>query len=179
MSPARSSIRSFPRPESALGRLFRRLRPSRALRGSTSVSTSVSTPATASTGDSQVLFRCNICGRSNSAALAALQREQPSCAQCGSTVRARAMVHLLTSELLGYSVALPDMPPRVDLCGIGLSDAEAYARPLARKFAYTNTYFHAEPMLDIANVALEKCACFDFILASDVFTCEDDADRLF
>jgi SAM-dependent methyltransferase len=129
----------------------------------------VSTSATISTGDPQVAFRCNICGLSNSAALAALQREQPSCAQCGSTVRARAMVHLLTSELLGRSVALPDMPPRIDLCGIGLSDAEAYALPLARKFTYTNTYFHAEPVLDIANVASEKCACYDFIIASDVF----------
>jgi SAM-dependent methyltransferase len=129
----------------------------------------VSTSATVSTADPQVFFRCNICGRSNSTALAALQREQPSCAQCGSTVRARAMVHLLTSELLGHGVALADLPSRVDLCGIGLSDAEAYALPLARKFAYTNTYFHAEPMLDIANVAPEKCACYDFIIASDVF----------
>ena len=103
-----------------------------------------------------------MCGRSNSTALAALQRKRPSCAQCGSTVRARAMVHLLTSELLGHGVALPDLPSRVDLCGIGLSDAEAYALPLARKFAYTNTYFHAEPLLDIANVAPEKCACYDF-----------------
>jgi len=133
----------------------------RALQGTTS--------ATASTGDPQVFFRCNICGSSNSAALAALQREKPSCAQCGSTVRTRAMVHLLTSELVGHSVALPDLPQRVDFCGIGLSDAEAYAEPLARKFAYTNTYFHAEPMLDIANVALEKAACYDFIIASDVF----------
>jgi SAM-dependent methyltransferase len=123
----------------------------------------------ASTGEETVAFRCNLCGTSNRVAPAALQREVPSCARCGSTVRARAMVHLLTSELLGHSVALPDLEPRFDLHGIGLSDAEAYSVPLARKFAYTNTYFHTEPMLDIANVEPEKAACYDFIIASDVF----------
>jgi len=123
----------------------------------------------ASTGEEMVAFRCNLCGTFNRVAPAALRRELPSCAQCGSTVRARAMVHLLTSELLGHSVALPDLEPRFDLCGIGLSDAESYSGPLARKFAYTNTYFHTEPTLDIANVAPERAACYDFIIASDVF----------
>jgi SAM-dependent methyltransferase len=79
------------------------------------------------------------------------------------------MAHLLTSELLGFSGALPDLRPRLDICGIGLSDAATYALPMARKFAYTNTYFHVEPMLDIANVAPDRAACYDFIIASDVF----------
>lgn len=161
MSLARSPIPSLLRPESALRRVFRRLRPSRALH--------LSTSETASTGDRKVLFRCNVCGASNSVPLPALRREKPSCARCGSTVRDRAIVHLLTSELLGGSVALPDLPPRLDLCGIGLSDSTTYAIPLARKFAYTNTYFDAEPRLDIAAEALEKTACYDFIIASDVF----------
>ena len=99
----------------------------------------------------------------------ALRRETPSCVKCGSTVRDRAMVHLLTGELLGSSVALPDMPPRRDLCGIGLSDAIAYALPLAKKFTYTNTHFDGPPKLDIANVPAEYAACYDFIIASDVF----------
>jgi SAM-dependent methyltransferase len=125
--------------------------------------------ATASTGEPQIDFRCNICGSSNSVAFAALQREQPSCAQCSSTVRDRTIVHLLTSELLGGSVALPDIPRPLDLRGIGLSDSTTYAGALAQKFAYTNTYFDAEPMLDIATVSLERSACYDFIIASDVF----------
>ena len=98
-----------------------------------------------------------------------LRRETPSCAKCGSTVRDRAMVHLLTSELLGSSVALPDMPPRRDLSGIGLSDAITYALPLAKKFTYVNTRFHSPPQLDIANVPAEYAARYDFIIASDVF----------
>jgi SAM-dependent methyltransferase len=125
--------------------------------------------ASASTGEPQIDFRCNICGSSNSVVFAALQREQPSCRRCGSTVRDRAMVHLLTSELLGRSVVLPDMPRPLDLRGIGLSDSTTYSEPLSRQFAYTNTRFDAEPMLDIANVAPEHYARYDFIIASDVF----------
>jgi SAM-dependent methyltransferase len=145
------------RPGSRLGRLFRQLQLSRAA------------CASASTDEPQIDFRCNICSSSNSVAFAALQREQPSCSQCASTVRDRAIVHLLTSELLGRSVALPDLAPRLDLGGIGLSDSTTYAEPLARKFAYTNTHFDAKPMLDIANVAPEHDARYEFIIASDVF----------
>jgi SAM-dependent methyltransferase len=119
--------------------------------------------------DPMVDFRCNICGAPNSTTPEALTREHPSCVQCASTVRERAMIHLLTSELLGNSVALPDLTTRADLTGIGLSDAEVYAMPLTQKLSYTNTYFHAEPLLDIANVSPDKISCYDFIIASDVF----------
>ncbi|MDQ6917382.1 MAG: methyltransferase domain-containing protein [Pseudomonadota bacterium] len=122
-----------------------------------------------SPGEPQVDFRCNICGTSNSTALVALQRETPSCTKCGSTVRDRAMVHLLTSELLGSSVVLADLRPRLDLVGIGLSDSIAYALPMADKFAYINTHFDSEPRLDIASVPPEDAARYDFIIASDVF----------
>ncbi len=120
-------------------------------------------------GEPQVDFRCNICGSSNSTALVALQRETPSCAKCGSTVRDRAMVHLLTSELLGSSVVLADLQPRLDLVGIGLSDSITYALTLADKFAYINTHFDSEPRLDIANVPPVDVARYDFMIASDVF----------
>jgi SAM-dependent methyltransferase len=157
MSSARSPTRTFLRPGSALGRLLRRMRRAGARQ------------VTVPPADSPVVFRCNICGATNHVAMAELQRERPSCAQCGSTVRDRAMVHLLTGELLGRSVALPDIPHRLDLCGIGLSDSTTYAKPLSRKFAYTNTHFDADPRLDIANVPPERAACYDFIIASDVF----------
>ena len=78
-----------------------------------------------------VAFRCNICGAGCRAAPAALSRETPSCAACGSTVRTRTIVHLLTCELFGRSVVLPDLPHRPDLICIGLSDSAAYAVPLA------------------------------------------------
>jgi len=79
------------------------------------------------------------------------------------------MVHLLTLELFGRSIALPDLPLRRDVVGIGLSDAKCYAKPLARKLSYINTYFHARPRLDIANVPADRAGVYDFIIASDVF----------
>lgn len=161
MSPAPAPSRSLLGQGSTLVRLVRRVR--------TAWGSPPKAAAMGLTDEPPIDFRCNLCGSSNSVALAALQREQPSCASCGSTVRARAMVHLLTTELLGESVALPDLPARASYCGIGLSDAEVYAGPLAQKFDYTNTYFHTEPMLDIAHVEPGKSGCYDFIIASDVF----------
>ena len=115
-------------------------------------------------------FRCNICGNDCHAPLGQLQREIPSCSGCGSTVRMRSMIHLLTAELFGRSIALPDLSPREDITGIGLSDAEGYAAPLALKLSYTNTYFHKEPRLDIAaTIPADEAARYDFIIASDVF----------
>ena len=82
----------------------------------------------------------------------------------------RSMIHLLTAELFGRSIALPDLSPRKDIIGIGLSDAEGYAAPLALKLSYTNTYFHKEPRLDIAaTIPADDAAGYDFIMASDVF----------
>jgi SAM-dependent methyltransferase len=114
-------------------------------------------------------FRCNLCGTTNRAALCALERETPSCRGCGSTVRFRSIVHLLTQALFGRSMVLADMTPRQDIVGIGLSDADAYANPLASKLGYTNTFFHTEPRLDIANAPSDLTGRYDFIIASDVF----------
>ncbi len=116
-----------------------------------------------------VPFRCNLCGTRNAVALAALDRESPSCAGCGSSVRLRAMAHLLVTELFGEPAILPELPVRRDLVGIGLSDDLSYARPLARKLRYRNTWFHAEPRLDIADVPAALEGRHDFLLASDVF----------
>ncbi|HKW80227.1 MAG TPA: class I SAM-dependent methyltransferase [Casimicrobiaceae bacterium] len=116
-----------------------------------------------------VSFRCNVCGTACRVAPVALSREVPSCLGCGSTVRMRTTIHLLTTELFGRSIALPDLPPLRDLIGIGLSDAPAYAGPLAAKLGYTNTFFHAMPRLDIAAVPDDRAAEADFIVASDVF----------
>ena len=99
----------------------------------------------------------------------AISREIPSCYYCGSTVRFRAIAHLLTTELFGCSIALPDLPRRKDIVGIGLSDSGPYTRPLARRFDYTNTYYHREPPLDITDVPADRAAQYDFIICSDVF----------
>jgi SAM-dependent methyltransferase len=120
-------------------------------------------------GGRKIRFRCNICGAACSVPTLALQRETPSCVRCGSTVRTRAIVHLLTTELFGRSMTIPQLPQRRDLVGIGLSDSENYARRLSDKLGYTNTFFHKQPQLDIAAVPEDLTHRFDFIIASDVF----------
>src|SRR3954471_14235150 len=85
-----------------------------------------------------VSFRCNLCGRPNSVRFEQLDRETPTCQGCGSTVRFRAIADLLVNALFGQDLRLDEIGPRKDIAGIGLSDADAYALPLARKFDYTN-----------------------------------------
>ena len=99
----------------------------------------------------------------------AISREIPSCHRCGSTVRFRAIVHLLTTELFGRSIVLPDLPRRKDIVGIGLSDARPYARRLEVALDYANTYYHRKPRLDITDVPTDRAAQYDFIICSDVF----------
>lgn len=117
----------------------------------------------------QVAFQCNLCGAHNRVAETLLGREIPSCARCGSTVRWRAIVQLVCESLLGGSVVIPELPPRRDLRGIGLSDDACVATALARCFDYTNTYFHTAPRLDITAVPDDMTHGYDFVTASDVF----------
>ena len=98
-------------------------------------------------------FSCNICGRSNKRPVASLQREQPSCDGCGSTLRCRAVVEALSAALFGQCLAIPDFPSRPDIVAWGLSDWNEYASRLRRKFSYTNTFYHTEPRVDITNIS--------------------------
>lgn len=119
--------------------------------------------------DTVIPFRCNLCGTLNAVPLAALARETPSCVTCRSPVRFRSIAHLLVRELYGREIALPDLPRRKDFVGIGLSDAPAYADPLAKKLAYTNTFFHTTPHFDITALPDAMHGSCDFLIASDVF----------
>jgi hypothetical protein len=132
-------------------------------RGAAGVMRAAPTPADA------VAFRCNLCGTANRVPHAALDRERPSCATCDSNVRFRAIGRLVVREIVGQDCALPDLPRAKRWRGLGLSDADAYALPFADKFDYVNTYYHAEPRLDIANVDVARFGGRDFIVASDVF----------
>ncbi|MEP7329561.1 MAG: methyltransferase domain-containing protein [Betaproteobacteria bacterium] len=114
-------------------------------------------------------YRCNLCGTTNRGTLAQLAREVPSCVRCGSTVRFRAMAYLVTLEVLGQPAALPDLAARPDITGLGLTDADAYAQPLANVFAYENTWFHMEPRVDITQIDASREQRYDFVLSSDVF----------
>src|SRR5690349_12515432 len=117
----------------------------------------------------RIPFFCNLCGTPNSGTLRELSREALTCTHCGSNVRFRAMGYLVTKEVLGRPAALPDVAADKSISGVGLSDAENYARPLAEKFDYTNTFYHTDPHLDITAIDGSRVGRYDFIVASDVF----------
>ncbi|HTP88617.1 MAG TPA: methyltransferase domain-containing protein [Candidatus Acidoferrales bacterium] len=110
-------------------------------------------------------FTCNLCGAWNDAA--SFPTEPASCG-CGSNVRLRALIHLLSLELFGESLALKDFPPLKTIRGIGLTDKECYAALLAQKFDYTNTHYDREPRFDIKEAHPHLAGTCDFILAADV-----------
>jgi SAM-dependent methyltransferase len=114
-------------------------------------------------------YRCNICGAACRQFAGALRREAASCAGCGSTVRMRAMIHALSCALFGHGIALPDFPEAPGIKGIGMSDWDGYAVPLAKNLGYLNTYYHQEPRLDITNISGSDAGSVDFIISTDVF----------
>lgn len=110
-------------------------------------------------------FLCNICGARNETA--ELRTEPESCA-CGSNVRVRVLIHLLSMELFGRSLPLRAFPRIKSIRGMGMTDKPGYADLLAEKFDYTNTFYDREPKLDATapDQALE--GRFDFIVSADV-----------
>jgi SAM-dependent methyltransferase len=114
-------------------------------------------------------FQCNVCGGACKTKITELTRECPSCPVCGSTVRMRAIIHLLSRELFGESLALPDFPVRQDIKGMGLSDWDRYAAPLTHKLNYINTHYQREPHLDITDIDPALSGSLDFLISSDVF----------
>jgi SAM-dependent methyltransferase len=113
-------------------------------------------------------FRCNICGQSNPITPQTFQREASSCDDCGSSARMRAVIHVLSIELFGRSLSLPDFPVRRDVKGLGMSDWQGYAPTLAEKLDYVNTYYDRPPRLDICNVHPSLEGRFDFVISSEV-----------
>lgn len=115
-------------------------------------------------------FQCNVCGTEvKSWPLAALDRDTPCCPGCGSSVRMRSVVHLLSLAIFGKSLVLPDWPKRKDVQGLGLSDWSGYGRWLHLKTGYLNTYFHTEPRLDICNAPESRKGTLDFLISTEVF----------
>jgi SAM-dependent methyltransferase len=122
-----------------------------------------------STDSDSLTFRCNICSGTSTASLSRLGREDQSCKVCQSTVRMRGIVRVLSVALFGSSLAVSDFPVRRELVGLGLSDWVGYAERLGRKFSYTNTFYDAEPRMDITCVEPRYAESADFVIASDVF----------
>ena len=112
-----------------------------------------------------VSFVCNICCRSNQ--LEHFASEPATCA-CGSNVRLRALIHLLSMELFGESLTLVEFPQLKSIRGLGMSDQECYAAFLAEKFDYTNTFYDREPRMDFTAPHPELYGTYDFVLSADV-----------
>ena len=92
-----------------------------------------------------------------------------NCSGCGSWVRIRAVLAALSLELFGVVLRLDDFPVMKSIRGLGLSDCEIYARILADRFEYRNTYFDRPPRLDISEPDPAGAGTLDFLLSTEVF----------
>jgi SAM-dependent methyltransferase len=113
-------------------------------------------------------FTCNICGGACERPAAPPGREVPGCPACGSTIRLRSLIALLSREIFGVELALPDFPVLKGVRGMGMSDPPELAQRLAEKFDYINTFYHQEPRLDIVNPQPDQLGRYDFIVSSEV-----------
>ena len=105
-------------------------------------------------------FICNVCGSRNQIVEAEFATEPASCA-CGSNVRTRALIHLLSTELFGHSLMLPDFPKLKSLRALGMSDKPCYASLLQEKFDYQNTFYDREPRLDFSEPHVDLYGTLD------------------
>jgi SAM-dependent methyltransferase len=112
-------------------------------------------------------FICNVCGSRNHIAEADFATEPESCA-CGSNVRTRALIHLLSLELFGRSLMLPDFPKLKSIRALGMSDKPCYASLLSEKFDYQNTFYDREPQFDFSKPHIHLYGTLDFVVSSDV-----------
>jgi SAM-dependent methyltransferase len=76
---------------------------------------------------------------------------------------------LLSMELFGTALTLPDFPRIKSIRGLGMTDWNEYALRLGDRFDYRNTYYNREPKFDITNPAPEDFGRYDFLISSEVF----------
>ena len=111
--------------------------------------------------------RCSICGR--------ILNKRPKspedvcCRICGSTWRAQAICRAILSGL-GYpeDANIRFIDSDMSRVGLGISDDWRLARALSPLFAYTNSFLHKFPMIDICSPPQEAMEKFEFISCSDV-----------
>ncbi len=117
----------------------------------------------------RVSFVCNVCDAHATVEPERIGRETPSCPHCRSTVRFRAVANAVSVGLFGRTLPLSAFPKRKDIVGLGLSDWDGYAVPLAEKLGYRNTYLHTEPRLDILDPDPALEGTLDFLVSTEVF----------
>lgn len=117
-------------------------------------------------------YTCPVCSTINTIKTSEIHREGNACNGCGCNTRFRATILSLLAGLSTDSepsYELSKVRQRMTINGIGISDSEAYAAPLALKFNYINTYLHKDPRLDIEDIqSFSKYKPIDFIICSDV-----------
>ncbi len=113
-------------------------------------------------------FLCNICGAACNRPAEGLTREGSGCPVCHSSMRVRAIVALLSEELLGIPMTLAEFPVLKSIQGIGMSDSAELAEKLAEKLDYSNTFYHQAPQLDVTRPNPNDFGRYDFILSSEV-----------
>lgn len=113
-------------------------------------------------------FLCNICGTECERPAEGLAREGSHCPVCHSSMRVRALIALLSQELLGVPMTLVELPVLKSIRAMGMSDNDELAEKLAQKFDYTNTFFHKAPQFDVTRPDPGDFGRYDFILSSEV-----------
>jgi ABC-type polysaccharide/polyol phosphate transport system ATPase subunit/SAM-dependent methyltransferase len=94
---------------------------------------------TPSRGVRSFSFTCNACGITTRLGKDDdLSGETGRCAACGSFVRLRAVIHLLSKHLFGRSTPIPDWPDAGSSRILGVNEAPFFASIFADKAAYAN-----------------------------------------
>ncbi len=114
-------------------------------------------------------FLCNICGFENQGPVESFDREVANCSRCGSSVRWRSVVYMLSQELFGAALTVEEFPVLKGIRGLGISDAPEYAQLLGQKFDYKNTFYTMEPKFDVTKVDEKEFGAYDFIISSEIF----------
>lgn len=97
-----------------------------------------------------------------------VDREAASCSVCGSNLRFRSIVSVLTTRLFESSQVITEIY-NSSIRGLGMSDSSVYSSALSDSFDYTNSFYHQEPFLDITNASTSLYSQLQFVISSDVF----------
>lgn len=121
--------------------------------------------------ETKIRYQCNICGWIGSVPVSVVSnRELPSCCGCGSNLRFRSIIAVLSQELFGKPSILKSQIANKKILGMGMSDSDVYAQPLSKLYSYENTYYDQEPKFDVTKVNLEsRKGRYNFVISSDVY----------
>ncbi len=112
---------------------------------------------------------CTICGSAYSIDITCHSREGKLCPNCGASGRTQAIGFHASIILCGSSVPLKEHLINKSKKVVGLSDGKVYADILNTKYDYTNSFYHREPFLDIANPPDRAHGIYDLLISTEVF----------